>query len=129
VSFLNNPAYERIKSLIKLKNTTAKQVLSDLGLNAGFFADRNHKGRTAFSSDTIVKFAEYFDVSIDYLLGTPQKKEPLREDEVVQRINQALVDKGWKLPDGRMSDIQLNTLIGFISDNAETLRKIVEQDS
>jgi transcriptional regulator with XRE-family HTH domain len=129
---LDNITHERIKTLIRQNKTTARQVLNDLGLNAGFFTDMKRRG-TSVSSDTMIKFADYFNVSVDYLLGNTmpvrQKKEPLHEAEAVQRINQTLIEKGWKLPGGQMSDVQLNTLIGFISDNAETLRKIVEQNS
>ena len=59
---------KRLKELRKEKNCTSK----DLGkhLNFGGSAISNYEsGRNEPSIDTLIKIAEYFDVSIDYLVG------------------------------------------------------------
>ena len=65
---MNNVISERIKILIKQKNTSAKLVLEELNLNPGFITDINRKGVSP-TADKIVRIADYFDVSTDYLLG------------------------------------------------------------
>lgn len=57
---------ERIKELAQKHNVTIKQLLSDVGL--GFNTMSNM--RTSMpKSDNLAKIADYFDCSVDYLLG------------------------------------------------------------
>ena len=121
--------FERLKTLCKDNGTTPTALCFKITGSKGNLPTWK-KGN--IRSDYLIAISNEFNVATDFILcktndPTPPKKEPLPEVEVVQRINQALVDKGWKLPDGRMSDDQLNTIISFISDNADMLRKVVEQ--
>lgn len=57
----------RIEELCKNKNISVNKMLSDIGLSA--FVIRNMKNGSAPSVDKMIAIAEYFDVSMDYLLG------------------------------------------------------------
>ncbi|SDN14038.1 helix-turn-helix domain-containing protein [Acetanaerobacterium elongatum] len=70
---------ERIESLIALKSTTKKKMLEDLSLNKNSFATWRERG-TIPSADVILKIANYFDVSTDYLLGNASKIESSTDD-------------------------------------------------
>lgn len=59
---------ERILNLLEKSGESARQVEIKAGLsNASFQAWRN--GRNKPSADAIVKIAQYFNVTTDYLLG------------------------------------------------------------
>lgn len=59
---------ERLKQLRLKNNCTAKQLAKYL--NFGGTAISNYEsGRNEPSIDTLIKIADYFDVTIDYLVG------------------------------------------------------------
>lgn len=57
---------ERIMSLCKQNNTNAKQIETQLGLGAGTISKW---GTSSPKLNVIVKVADYFNVSLDYLAG------------------------------------------------------------
>lgn len=63
---------QKISSTIKIiaqqKNVTVKKVLSDCNINKGFIYDLEHK-QTYPSVEKLFRIADYFDCSVDYLLG------------------------------------------------------------
>jgi len=75
---------ERMLLLIKKKGVTRNKLLKDLNLGAGTF-DGWVKNGNIPNGDTIIKLAQYFNVSSDYLLGIetpPDNNQPkLRDDE------------------------------------------------
>ncbi|HBF0928968.1 TPA: helix-turn-helix transcriptional regulator [Clostridioides difficile] len=64
----------RILDLMEKNNITAKQLTSDLEISNSSISDWK-RGKGKPSSDAIVKMAEYFNVTTDYLLlGTTCNK-------------------------------------------------------
>ena len=59
---------ERLKQLRKEKGVTQKAVADHIGI-AGFSYQRFEYGTGRPSLDTAIELADYFDVSIDYLVG------------------------------------------------------------
>ena len=58
--------FDRIKSLAKTKNKNVKQVALELGFSENLF----YKWKTNDpKANDLEKVAEYFNVSVDYLLG------------------------------------------------------------
>lgn len=57
-----------IKELSKQNNVKIKDLLNGLGLSINILSTMKSRG-TYPTVDTLFKIAEYFDVSIDYLLG------------------------------------------------------------
>ena len=85
MGFLNN-----LLSLLNERGISKNKLLTDLKLSKNSFVDWEKRG-TVPSGDTLIKIAEYFDVSVDYLLGRTNianfdeiKKAPYVSDE---RIN------------------------------------------
>ena len=62
-----NIAFINIMNLINDNNDTPSKVLKDIGLNPNTIADWK-KGKGRPSTDAIIKFAEYYHVTTDYLL-------------------------------------------------------------
>lgn len=59
--------FERIKDLSKKRNKNLKQVAEELGFGENYFYSLN-SGKSP-TAEKLKKIAEYFDVSVDYLLG------------------------------------------------------------
>lgn len=59
---------DRMKELMKQSDIKPKQLTSELGISNSSFTDWS-KGKGSPSLDTVRKFADYFHVSIDYLVN------------------------------------------------------------
>lgn len=78
--------YERLTYLCKENNTTLTTVLKDLGLSTA--KGSQWKQGTSPSVRDLNMLAQYFNVSVDYLLGNDSiKKRPTPED--VELIEEA----------------------------------------
>lgn len=62
-----NNSFLNIINLINEHNDSPAKVLKDIGLNPNTIADWK-KGKGKPSTDAIIKFAEYYHVTTDYLL-------------------------------------------------------------
>ena len=58
----------RLKKLRKMKNISQLKLALDLNMNQNSIS-RYENGEREADYETLVKFADYFDVSLDYLLG------------------------------------------------------------
>lgn len=63
------PFVERILELIEKNNITKNKMLTDLKLGKNSFVNWQERG-TIPSGDVLLKIATYFNVSVDYLLGS-----------------------------------------------------------
>lgn len=66
--------YPRIQNLRIDRDITIKQIAIDLGLHRDVYA-RYEKGVREFPLDIIIKLADYYDCSIDYLVGRTEEKK------------------------------------------------------
>lgn len=64
---------ERLKELRKEKGLTQSQVGVHLGMSQQNYR-RWEVGERSPSGETLIKLADYFDVSIDYLVGRKNEK-------------------------------------------------------
>lgn len=62
-----SPLLERVRALMAQSGINAKQLTTELGISNSSFSDWR-KGKGSPSVDTIIKFSDYFHVSIDYLI-------------------------------------------------------------
>lgn len=66
--------FERIKFLAKKHSKTMKQVTIDLGYSENYFYSL--KSGKQPSAEKLTEIADYFDVSVDYLLGRELRETP-----------------------------------------------------
>lgn len=59
---------DRMKEIMKQSGIKPKQLTAELGISNSSFTDWS-KGKGSPSLDTVRKFADYFHVSIDYLVN------------------------------------------------------------
>lgn len=63
--------FEQVKKLTKSRSKTMKQVTTDLGYSENYFYSlKSGKQPTA---ERLSEIADYFNVSVDYLLGREEK--------------------------------------------------------
>ena len=65
---------DRLLNLIKEKGITNKKLLDDLNINKNAIVSWAKRENTPHG-ETLAKIAEYFDVSVDYLLGKTDIKK------------------------------------------------------
>ncbi len=58
---------DRIKTVLKTKNVTIKQLLTDCELGINTITKMSNG--TDITSQHLLKIADYLDISVDYLLG------------------------------------------------------------
>lgn len=63
---------DRIKELSKSRDKTVKEVAIELGLGENYLYSLKNK---IPNGQTLQKLADYFNVSVDYLLGREEKSE------------------------------------------------------
>ena len=63
----------RLKKLRKERNISQLKLAIDLNMNQNSISRYENLEREA-DYETLIKFADYFDVSIDYLVGRTDKK-------------------------------------------------------
>ncbi|OAQ55533.1 helix-turn-helix domain-containing protein [Enterococcus thailandicus] len=75
-----NP-YEKIKDLTRQQGISVRELEKRLGYSNGYFS----KWKTVSpNSDGLSKVADYFNVSVDYLLGRNQAPEWADEDDLIE---------------------------------------------
>jgi len=66
--------YETFEKLLKLNNISLYKVAKDTGIPYGVLSDWK-AGRSTPKHDKMQKLADYFNVSVDYLLGREKELE------------------------------------------------------
>lgn len=68
--------YKIFERLLKEHGITAYRVAKETGISTGSLTDWK-MGRSSPKADKLQKIADYFGVSVDYLLGNEEKEKPL----------------------------------------------------
>lgn len=115
----NNILYQRIKELCNRKGISISKLESDLGF--GNSSIKKWNTGTSPSVDKISKIAEYFNVSIDYLLGRSEISDSASEiltDDIIslQRARQKMSQKD---KDKMMKMLRLAFDYAFADDTEE----------
>lgn len=76
-------------TLLKERKITKNRLLNDLGLNKSSILNWEKRG-TVPNGETLQKIADYFGVSVDYLLG--KEKKPATEGELNAELFSAFME-------------------------------------
>ena len=95
MDFDNQILTSRIRDLAKSKNIKLKDMLDhcNLGRNAMSHLDN---GRS-IAHDSLIRIANYLDVSVDYLLGRTDDPLSHKKSELIELINQLTPEEQQKL--------------------------------
>ncbi|NDO18057.1 helix-turn-helix transcriptional regulator [Lachnospiraceae bacterium MD329] len=83
---------DRILKLITDNGLTQQEFLKSIGLNKSAISDWK-KGLNASYKKHIDKIADYFNVSVDYLLGKTDTPTPEQQDEFSQLLQDCSPDE------------------------------------
>lgn len=73
--------YERIIALCRERGITGSRVCLELGLSKSTLSDIKSGRKKSMHPDTIQKFATYFGVTVDYLLGNKTENAPTADSK------------------------------------------------
>ena len=86
--------YETLFSLCKEKNITGYRMCKDVGIQPSIMTDLKNGRRSGVGTDTAIKLANYFNVSVEYLLGkSDEKKSVVNGDEELNECLEELKNR------------------------------------
>ncbi|QIW56416.1 helix-turn-helix domain-containing protein [Pseudolactococcus raffinolactis] len=105
--------FDRIKNLANKQGKSLQKVASDLGFSPSYFY--NLKSKKSPSAEHLAKVADYFHVSVDYLLGREELtsiKEPV---DLADLVDDSKVDwDEWVSFDGKPLTDEVKTAMKLI---------------
>lgn len=121
--------FERVKELSKKRDKNLKEVAIELGFSENAF----YKWKTQSpKAETLQKVADYFDVSVDYLLGRTDDPHfvpsEFEEEDDYEKELLMMFRKGEKEAGPEKRDLyrkQTKDLMSFIS---KTMKELDEED-
>lgn len=84
--------YERLSSLCESRGIKGGRMCVDLGISKSLMTDLKSGRKKGISAETAQKIANYFDVSVGYLLGEEEKEKPIVDDDGLSEKKKALID-------------------------------------
>lgn len=102
---------ERLQSLVEQKGITRNKLLVDLNLGKNSFINWENRG-TIPNGETLSKIAQYFDVSIDYLLTGEPPEQKIIPPEIEQSVSSEEKKKAplvWGYDDDSVGWVHINT--------------------
>lgn len=115
---------EKITDLINHSGKSVSSIFKELKIPHNAVSEWS-KGKAKPSAEALTKIADYFDVSVDYLLGrtntqifqADEKKEPTSENVSFERLREALSEKGLTEQDvENLSDEKLTAIADIIKN-------------
>lgn len=91
---------DRLKQLRLQKNITQEQLAKHLGIPRSTYSNYEYGNREP-DANTLNKIADYFDVSVDYLLGRTDRKGYLTDERAW-----IIAEKISELPENRRKIIE-----------------------
>lgn len=101
---MNNTLENRLKKLRKENGCTQEDVAKNLGLTKSAYG-YYEQGKTVPDAHTLSKLANIFDVSVDYLLGRIDEKNPKKEIKNATTIAAHRLGDVEQLPDDAIDEI------------------------
>ncbi len=116
---------ERVLALIDERGITAATLTKEAGLDKSTISAWK-SGRSKPKAEALQKIADYFGVSIDYLLEKTDDPIPSDRSGDVARLYAALVEAGIVKQGEDLTDKQLLVLVDIVRANREVIRKVAE---
>lgn len=85
--------YESIKSLCDERGISGGKMCVDLNISKSTMTDLKKGRRSGISLENAQKIADYFEVSIERVLGTEQKENPMPVDMELTVDQKKAIDK------------------------------------
>lgn len=76
--------YERLDNLCKKRGIKGGRMCVDLGISKSLMTDLKSGRKKGINAETAQKIANYFDVTVGYLLGEEEKENPATNGDEVK---------------------------------------------
>ena len=94
--------YDNIIALCESRGIKGGKMCTDVGISKGLLTDLKMGRRTGVSAVTAQKIANYFGVSVGYLLGEEEKEKPtIQEDDGLTENQRKLMQFVKSVPDDK----------------------------
>ena len=114
----------RLKELRKSKNMYQKELAAELDVTMQTISGWEIN-RTTPDYDMLVKIANFFKVSVDFLLGNEKKatdlEAELKDKEVLKRT---LIKNGYMKDNEDLTNEELKRLMEFVKINKKYIREV-----
>lgn len=114
--------YKILESLLQERGISGGKMSADLGMSRSFMTELRKGRAKSITADTAQKIANYFGVSVEYLLGQETKKAPTNEGERDDELTEYL-DMLRTRPECRML---FSLAKGATKDDVERAVAIIE---
>lgn len=111
----NRQVSSRLQIFLKERNITAYALMKELGINKSTFY-MCLQGERDWNIDNLIKIADYFNVSIDYLIRGDESKSKSPDEEKIRQLE----DENYRLRD---IISQITALIQSVDIKKNTKRK------
>lgn len=113
--------HEIIDALLNERHISGAQMSADLGMSRSFMTELRKGRAKGIKLETAQKIAEYFDVSLNYLLGEETEKAPVETDKRYPEGCNILKIAGrdGSFRERVLSDQQLAALIAIVDQMPE----------
>jgi len=114
----------RLVELRKIRKETQEQTANNLGLTRSAYSQYELGTRNP-DQDTLIKMANHFDQSIDYLLGRSEKgnEYTLPEEVILRVIKEAEAEYGVNLRDDAVVESAVRDLIHNLAKMKKSVKK------
>jgi len=99
------PLYERIESLCSAKGINITLMCKNAGVPRSALSDYKAGRKKTISITNLEKIAEYFEVTVDYLLGKEKSPSSDELDKQLDGVDFALYGEAHDLTDAEKRDV------------------------
>lgn len=93
--------YKNIISLCEERGIKGGKMCTDIGMSKGILTDLKMGRQTGISAANAQKIANYFGVSVGFLLGEEEKEKPTVIDDGLTENQRKLMDFAKSVPDDK----------------------------
>lgn len=116
---------KRLIDLRENKNILQKDLANILNVEQATVSQWEN-GKRIPDSETLIKIANYFNVSVDFLIGNDKrekiasKEQEMKEKEALKNL---LIKNGYMKDNEDLSDDELDKLMKFLNANKEFIKE------
>lgn len=109
-----------LKELRRSKNLSAQQVANGCDMSLGVYK-KYESGERGVGTPALLKLADFYDVSTDYLLGRPDAKppaDPVEEftDKVQMQEQEQIILKKWLALDEKQRQVVFDFMVDIVHE-------------
>ena len=82
--------YKNIIALCEERGIKGGKMCTDIGMSKGILTDLKMGRQTGLSAANAQKIANYFGVSVGYLLGEEDEKKPTEDDGLSEKVKELM---------------------------------------